>query len=156
MKIKFRWGIKTFSGYGDDMVYENCLNGKLCIGRDYTYPKITEKNHAIGSAAKNLTNVYKGVSPTYAQDLAIYRSRYTALKVPRNPQKRKLFAGKYTLFVKMMYNWAESDPEHVDLGSITIADIVALDANVRTICRAVEAGFLPMIPVYLDLTAGIQ
>ncbi len=156
MKIKFRWGIKTFSGFADDMVYENCLNSKICIGRDYTYPTITVNNHQVGSIGKNLTTVYKGVSLGYAQDLAKYRVRLKQLGIPRNPLERKQVAGKLPLLFKMMYNWYDTDPEHINLSAVTIADIVALDAEVRTIKRAVEAGYLPMIPVYQDLTAGIQ
>lgn len=156
MKIKFRWGIKTFSGYGDDMVYESCLNSKVCIGRDYTYPKITENNHQVGAVGKNLGIVFNNVNPAYAQDLKTYRERYRQLGIPRNPFKRKPVAGPYSLFIKMMYNWLDSDPEHVNLTAVTIADIVALDADVCTIKRAIDAGFLPMVPVYDDLTAAIQ
>jgi len=86
----------------------------------------------------------------------MYRHRYKLLGVPRNPLARHPVAGPFALFVKMMYAWQASDPTHIDLATVTIADIVALDAEVRTIARAVTAGFLPIIPLYADLTADIQ
>jgi hypothetical protein len=156
MKIAFRWGIKTFSGYGDDMVYESCLNDKFCLGRDYTYPEITANNHKVGNIAKNLRFVYKGAATGYVSDLKKYSVRYAKAQQYRNPSKRHHRATAFAIFNKMMYAWYASDPTHVDLTTVTIADIVALDADVRSVARAVEAMFLPLIPDSSDLVNNIQ
>jgi hypothetical protein len=157
MKINFRGGVKTFSGYWDDYVYTSCLNRKICIGRDYTYPKLTDNNHAMGKILRNLASVYTKVSPAYMQDLKTYRKRYKEqFGYSRNPFNRTPVPNSMALFVGMMYAWQESDPEHVDLATVTIADIVAMDADVRTIARAIEADYLRKVTVYTDLTSDIQ
>lgn len=157
MKITFRWGIKTFSGYGDDMVYQSFDNDTFCVGRDYTYPKITENNHTLGKIGINLANVYNHVSQAYMQDLKIYQDRYKRqFGNTRNPFKRGPMPNSMALFTKMMFAWYDSDPEHVDLATVAISDIIAADADVRTIARAIEAGFLKKTTLYLDLTSDIQ
>jgi hypothetical protein len=62
----------------------------------------------------------------------------------------------YNFFMKLMYAWQESDPEHVDLSTVTIADIVAMDADVRTVARAIGAMYLRRVRPYADLTSDIQ
>lgn len=157
MKINFRGGVKTFSGYWDEYVYQSCLNRSTCYGRDYTYPKITEHNVSMGKATLNLSDVYNNVSPAYLQDIGIYRERYRQqFGISRNPFKRSKLPNTMAFFVQLMYGWYESDPEHVDLQTVTIADIIAADAPVRTIARAIEAKFLRKISLYLDLTSDIQ
>jgi hypothetical protein len=44
----------------------------------------------------------------------------------------------------------------VDLATVTIGDIITLDADVRTIARAVDGGFLKSLSLYSDLSADIQ
>ena len=34
MKVKFKYGIQTYSGTVDEMVYGSYRDGKLCIGRE--------------------------------------------------------------------------------------------------------------------------
>lgn len=43
MKVKIKYGIGTYSGNLDDMEYGNHRDGKLCIGREFGYPRLTEK-----------------------------------------------------------------------------------------------------------------
>ncbi len=152
MKVKFKYGIKTYSGLIDEMVYGSYRKDELCLGREFVYPTLTENNHALGSTMQNLASVYRNISPTYLQDLKKYALRNGQDNVPKD----KVIPTAFSLFLKMMYAWLESDPEHVNLSAVTLADIVALDAPVRTIKRAVDAGFLHRVEVYADLTAGIQ
>ena len=152
MKVKFKYGIQTYSGKIDEMVYGSFRNDNLCIGREFVYPTLTDNNHALGSSMKNLAGIFHHISPTYAADLKKYATR----NGQENVAKDKLIPTCFSLFIKMLYAWQKSDPEHVDLTTVTIADIGSLDADVSTIKRAVEAGFLPHISVYTDLTAGIQ
>jgi len=151
MKVTFKYGIKTFSGTIDEMVYGSFRDDNLCIGREYVYPKITDNNHEKGESVKNLALVYHEASPDYIQDLKTYATRYG-----KTLPKDKLLPTAFALFIKMMYAWQASDPTHVDLKAVTIADIVALDADVRTIARAVDAEFLPYVSVSDDLINEIQ
>jgi hypothetical protein len=152
MKVNFKFGIKTYSGLIDDMVYGSYRKDELCICREFVYPTLTENNHQIGASMSNLASVYHNVSPTYLANLKTYALR----NGQENVAKDKVIPTCFSIFVKMMFAWFKSDPEHVDLTTVTIPDIIALDADVQTISSAVTAGFLPHIAVSDDLTAGIQ
>jgi hypothetical protein len=152
MKVKFKFGIKTYSGTVNDMTYGSYRNDNLCIGREYVYPKITENNTQKGLIVKNLSKQYHLLNPDYLADLKTYAERNGRENVP----KTKLIPTAFALFLKMMYAWYESDPEHIDLTAVTLEDAVSADADVRTIARAVEAEFLPYVSVSDDLTAGIM
>jgi len=151
MKVKFKYGIKTYSGTVNDMTYGSFRKGNVCIGRNYVYPKLTENNIQKGKIVRNLALVYHDASEFYIDDLKTYAERNGSQNTPKD----KLIPTAFALFLKMMYNWYESDPEHIDLTTVTVADIVAMEAEVETIAGAVEAGFLPYISIYEDLTAEI-
>jgi hypothetical protein len=152
MKVKFKFGIKTYSGTIDEMTYGSFRHDNLCIGREYVYPTLTEDNHLKGSIVKNLASVFHNSAPAYVTDLKTYCLRNGQENVPKD----KLIPTCFSMFIKMMFAWQASDPEHVDLTTVTVADIVSLDADVKTIARAVAAEFLPYISVYDDLTHPIQ
>jgi hypothetical protein len=156
MKMYFKYGYSAFSGMLDQLVCQAWYHGNLCLGRKFTYPNLTENNTHIGLVGKNLTTVYQNVSPTYLQDLKTYCLRNKRENMPRNVDLYRPMPGSLAVFVQMMSHWYDSDPEHVDLTTVTIPDIIALDADVQTISSAVTAGFLRHIRVSDDLTAGIQ
>jgi hypothetical protein len=151
MKVIFKHSIKTFSGEVDDMVYNSCRHDELCIGRDFTYPTLTANNHKIGAVGTNLAIVYRNATAAYKADFKAYAD----LNGVRPALRKKWLPTGYALFVKMMYAWYDSDPTHVDLSTVTIADISALDADVRSVARAVEAGFLPLLKGSTTLVANI-
>jgi len=152
MKVLFKKNIRCYSGLNDELVYQAFRKGRVCIGRDYVYPKLTENNHMKGKIVRNLASVYHDASEFYIDDLKTYAERNGRENTPKN----KLIPTAFALFLKMMYAWYESDPEHIDLTTVTVADIVAMEAPVKTIAGAVEAEFLPYIRVSADLTAEIQ
>jgi hypothetical protein len=151
MKVTFKYGIRTYSGLADGMVYGSYRDDNLCIGRVYVYPTLTENNHTKGKILTNLASVYGAAAETYIADLKLYATRNGQENVP----KTQCVPTSFSLFLKMMYGWYDSDPTHVDLETVTVADIVSGDAEVRTIARAVEAGFLPGISVWEDLNHNI-
>ncbi|MDD4223400.1 MAG: hypothetical protein PHD87_02305, partial [Candidatus Cloacimonetes bacterium] len=65
MKVKFKYGIATYSGTIDEMVYGSYRDDKLCIGREYVYPRLTEYNAAIGGAGANLAILWASGSAEY-------------------------------------------------------------------------------------------
>lgn len=151
MKVKFKYGIKCYTGTVDGMTYGAYKKGNLCIGRTYVYPTLTENNHNKGKIATNLAGVYNAAAETYIADLKLYALRNGQENVPKD----RCVPTSFSLFMKMMYGWYDSDPTHVDLETVTVADIVSGDADVRNISRAVEAGFLPAISVWEDLNHNI-
>ena len=152
MKVIFKYGIKTYSGTIDQMVYGSYRHDNLCIGREYVYPTLNDNNHEKGAIVKNLASVYNAADSGYITDLKTYCTRNGQDNVPKD----QIIPTAFSMFLKMMYAWYESDPEHVDLTTVTIGDIVTLDADVRTLARAVGAEFLPNITTYDDLTNDIQ
>ena len=152
MKVKFRFGIRTYSGTVDEMTYENCKQGRLCLGREYVVPKYTGQNQLLGAIMKNLASVYHSTSVEYNADLKTYvtRARSYYMRTP------KIQATAFSIFIQMLFAWYDTDPEHIDLSTVTVDDIVTKDADVRTLKRAIEAGFIKLIPVYDDLTSDIE
>jgi len=152
MKVRFKFGIKTFSGTADEMTYGSYAKNTLCLGRQYVTPDYTANNQHVGAIGKNLASVFKAAAAEYVADLKTYATR----NGKENFHYGELAVTAYPLFVKMMFAWAKTDPTHIDLTAITVADIVTRDADVRTVKRAVDAGYLPHISDYADLTSDIQ
>jgi hypothetical protein len=151
MKVIFKYGISTYSGTLDSMVYGSYRDGKLCIGREYVYPTLTVYNEQLGNVAKNLSTLYAAVSPEYKADLKTYAQRNGTENVP----KTQLPPTAYALYVKMMYAWQASDSEHVDLGTITDLDVDTLGLGiVDTVKNCIDNDLLPAVSNYDDLTAA--
>ncbi len=152
MKVTFNYGFRTYSGKLDNMVYGSYRHGNLCLGRKFVYPVLTANNHEKGSIIKNLATVFHAASVGYIADLKTYCQR----NGKENVAPDALIPSAFSMFLKLMWAWYESDPTHVDLEVVQISDIIALDADVRTLARAVNAGFLPYISTSADLTNDIQ
>ncbi|PKN78108.1 MAG: hypothetical protein CVU48_09430 [Candidatus Cloacimonetes bacterium HGW-Cloacimonetes-1] len=138
MKVKFNFGIKTYSGTVDEMVYGAYRKGNICIGRKYVTPALTEQNTAIGSIMKNLSAVYKEADPDYKGNL----KTYSVLNSQQNVPKNMLAPTAYAIFVKMMFAWQKTSPETIDLAVVTVEDIVSQPAPVINVYGAIEAGYL--------------
>jgi len=147
MKVKFKYGIRTYSGTLDEMTYGSYRKHTVCLGRRYVVPTETEQNITMGEILKNLGSVYRDTSGEYQDDLKLYSSRNARQNVKYN----QLPPTPYSIFVKMMFAWQESDPEHVDLATITVGDIVLADAPVISIASAVEADLLKRVTNYSEL-----
>jgi len=152
MKVKFNYGIRTYSGTIDEMTFESCNKGKLCLGHKHVKQALTENNTHMGAIGKNLVAVYKAAATEYKADLKTYDTRRKA-ETGKNPN---LQTNAFGFFVKLMFAWAKTDPTHIDLTAITVSDIVTRDADVRTVKRAVTAAYLPSISNYADLNSDIQ
>ena len=150
MKVKFKYGIQTYSGTIDEMVYGSYRDGKLCIGREYVYPRLTANNETLGAIGSNLAALWATVSSGYKDDLKTYSQRNGTENVP----KTQLPPTSYALFIKMMHAWAKSDPEHIDLASINREDVTELGTYVTTVKNAIGNGYLDSISAYDDLTGA--
>jgi hypothetical protein len=155
LKCKFTPSINYWSGKNDDFVYAPAPNRQYGIVKNYKYPTLTANNHLKGTQMKNLAVVWADVSVEYHADFVTYAHRYVVGydSVGEMPYPAH---SCFAWWVFMMFAWQKSDPTHVDLATLTLADIVALDAEVRTLSRAIEALFLPMVDVYDDLTSDID
>ena len=147
MKVKFKYGIRTYSGTIDEMVYGSYRKHRLCIGRQYVYPRLTANNERLGNIAGNLRLLWDEFSAGWKNDLATYALRNGSENVP----KTKLIPSRYALYVKIMYAWAADDPTHVDLTSLNAEDLASLGTPIATVKDAIESGYLAPVKIFSDL-----
>lgn len=156
MKVGFENGVATYSGKYLEIVYQNWFDNRLCYARKYTYPTLSSQNQEIREIGQNLNKVYTEANAAYIADFKAYAEKNSR----ENRSKTKKFLHKMpsskSLFVQCMWAWYHSDPEHVNLKTVTIADIVTLDSDVRTVKRCVEAGWLKKVTQYETYNHDIQ
>jgi len=151
MKFVFEWPVRTLSGTRDKTTYMNFWD-YICIGRTWVMPATTPQQGTLTVISQNLRLVWKDANPLYKADFKTYAQKFRTEKLspyvfpPRS----------YSIFIDLMYAWRDSDPEHIDLASVTIEDIVTLDANVRAVSKAVDAGFLAPVSDYNLLANDIE
>jgi hypothetical protein len=155
LKVHFTNLVNYMAGRSDNTVLYGAFNRQFSISRAYTYPTLTADNHIKGSIMKNLASVWHNSAPAYVTDLKTYTTRYFTENLS-DPGFVSPPRSAFAFFIKMMFAWMASDPEHVDLTTVTVADVVSMDADVKTITRAVSAEFLPAIETSDDLTHPIQ
>ena len=91
------------------------INNRVYVRR-YSYPRITEHNHRLGSISKN--NFMLQPSTGYIEDMKSYLYRHRALRYGANKQIRSWSI----LFTKLMRDMAKADPS-IDLLSLTREEI---------------------------------
>ncbi|MDP2173041.1 MAG: hypothetical protein Q8M98_01440 [Candidatus Cloacimonadaceae bacterium] len=147
MKVKFKYGISTYSGTLDDMTYGSYRNGMVCIGRKRVIPRLTDNNVNMGKIAKNLATIYREVSDLYKDDLKVYAQRNGKQNTPKN----QLPPTAYAIFLKMMHAWSKSEDPQLDLSALTIEDIETGGDKIATLADAIDNGLLARVSVYNDL-----
>jgi hypothetical protein len=151
MKLVFNWPVRTLSGTRDKTTYMNFWDF-ICIARMWVMPAATPQQATFKDIAQNLASVWHNADALYLDDFKKYARRYKTDRLTQYDFPPRA----YGLFIDMMYAWYKSDPLHIDLTTVTVADIVTMDADVRTVGRAVGAEFLPSITLYSDLTHDID
>ncbi|PKN75021.1 MAG: hypothetical protein CVU49_06135 [Candidatus Cloacimonetes bacterium HGW-Cloacimonetes-2] len=139
MKVTLKYNLSSYSGTLNDMTYGSYKDGAVCIGRKWVQPATTPQQGELGKIAINLSDIYSEASAEWKADLKIYARKYGMEITPKN----QLGPSGYALYVKMMYAWAASDPEHVTLDSLSLTDIQTLEAPVLSIADAVAEELLP-------------
>ena len=150
MKVKFKYGIGTYSGTLDELTFGSYFKNRVCIARKYVVPRLTDQNSLIGSKMKNLAVIYGNVSANYKIELKQYASLHSVLT-----PKGKIPATSYALWVKMMFQFAKADPEHIDLTSLTYTDLQTVGDDIISIASAVNSGFMDNVPGVETLTANM-
>ena len=141
MKTTFKYGIAAYSGTIDEITFGSYKNGSVCIARKYVKPRLTENNTLMGEIAKNVADIYAQCSEDYKSDLRTYAYMYGKEKSPRNT----LAPNAYSIYIKMLFAFAEAYEASVSLDSITINDIQSLFPDVTSVALAVENGYLPRL-----------
>ena len=150
MKVKLKYGIRTYSGTLDELTFGSYFQDRVCIARKYVVPRLTDQNSLMGNKMKNLAVIYEDVSDSYKQELKQY-ALLNAVNVP----KRKLLPNAYALWVKMMFKFAKADPEHIDLTTLTYSDLQTMGDDILSIASAVVNGYMANVPGAETLTANM-
>lgn len=140
MKVKFKFGIQTYSGTIDEMTFGSYRKGLLCIGRKYVVPRLTENNTAKGTIMKNLATVWADVSSGYKDEMKTYALR-NAVNIPKN----MLPPTSFSIWLKMMFLFSELDSGHIDLSTVTYTDIQTVGEDILSIAVAVENDYLAAV-----------
>ncbi|MDZ4121921.1 MAG: hypothetical protein U1C33_05840 [Candidatus Cloacimonadaceae bacterium] len=151
MKVKFKYGIRTYSGTVDEMTYGSYRKDNICIGRKYVKPDLTENNLKMKDIMGNLGYIYREASEGYRNDLKAYAVRNGRENIP----KTQLVPSAYALFNKMMFAWAKESEGLINLADVTIEDIQATEAPVWKVVDAIEAGYLLPVNIYGDFDSEI-
>lgn len=153
-KVWYKFGIGAISGTLADGVHMPAKSLLVGYMRRWVMPTLTTNNALLGSISKNLASIWGNASADYRTDFGLYADRYAVQY--DGEQQFNVNYSPYAWFVQMMYAWRDSDPLHIDLTTVTVADIVLMDADVRTVERAIDAGYIRTIDTYDDLTNDIQ
>jgi len=140
MKVKFKYGIQTYSGTVDEMVFGSYRKGTLCIGRKYVMPRLTENNTQKGTIMKNLASVWADVSSGYKDEMKTYALR-NAVNIPKN----MLPPTSFSIWLKMMFLFSELDSGHIDLSTVTYTDLQTVGEDILSIAVAVENDYLASV-----------
>jgi len=141
MKVKFNYGIRTYSGTIDEMTYGSYRHNSVCIGRKHVIPRLTEHNTQMGSTMKNLATVYADVSSGYKDELKLYAAK-NAANVPAGT----LPPTGYAIWVRMMFLFSKLGSGHIDLATLAYSDLATVGEDILSIATAVENGYLASVP----------
>lgn len=162
MKVKHTVNVRFISGKEDhNQVFARSDSQDYSISRQYVYPKITENNNNMGTSMKNLSDLFHDVSHAFLQDGQTYAERYYK-KTRKNAFMKTPSKSAFNYFLKAMFAWQTSDPEHVDLKTLCLGDIIATwtgqigQKPIMSWTALIDLGFLPRVSVYADLTSSIN
>lgn len=151
MKVSFNNGVSSYSGKYGEVVYSSWYNNRLCIGRQYVYPSLGEPHQLMSEISKHLNDLYKEADPLYIQDLKTYAEKNARQNLPKSSKHLRQMPSSKSIFIKIMWAWYDSDPMHIDLKTISLADIISLESPARSVSKAVDAGYLKTVTNYTQL-----
>lgn len=155
MKVGFENGVAYYSGKYDEVVYQGWFKGKLCFVRKYAYPELVKVHEDMKAIGQNLSLLYDTADALYITDLKAYAKKNSMQN--RSPIKKLMhkMPSSKALFVRCMWEWFKSDPIHVDLKTVTLADIMTLESPVQTVAKCVNAKYLDRVSGYESYTHPI-
>lgn len=145
MKVTFKGAIGSYSGYYDQMVFSPTPNKLGSIARRWVKPAVTPQQSVLKTISANLKVIWDAADAAYKQDLKDYASKLN-VEIASSHDVYTAYTNGYAEFVRMMYAWRDSDVEHVFLETLTLADIVSMEAPVITVIDAITEGFLANVP----------
>ncbi len=156
MKVAFDNGVSTYSGKYLEVVYQSWYDDRLCYARKNFYPTLGQQHQHMAEISQNLNKVYLAASPLYVQDFKAYAKENERQNLPKAKEKLHKMPSAKSLFISCMWQWHDSDPTHVDLTTVSIDDIVAMESPLMSVKSCVDAGFLKRVKNYLSYNHTIR
>lgn len=153
MKVKFRFGIKSYSGTLDELNYANYEDRSVVIGRMIpTNRELTAQNIDIKGKSNRISNLYLGVSEGFKTDMTAYAKKMYNLK----PYRKQIAGNRYTIFMKMIWAASQAESNPLDIDSLSLDDLaIGTYTTIESVKTAIDNGFLPKVDGYEDFTSGI-
>jgi len=97
MRITFAKNIKTMSGKckNGNMVFMSMKNDTICIGRNFTYPLITQHHKSTGSKLKAAASLWKLLPNPFKEDLEKYAKAFNLIHL----HEKKLKVSPFNVFI---------------------------------------------------------
>jgi len=156
MKVEFENGVSSYSGKYKEVVYQAWFDGQLCYARRNFYPTLGTVHEELKQVAVNLNNLYLAATEAYRQDLSTYARKNATENRPRVKKFLHKMPSAKSIFIKCMWEWHKKDPQHVDLKTVTITDMVTLGSPVCKVSTCVSNGFMKKVSDYEALDSNIQ
>jgi hypothetical protein len=145
MKVTFKGAIGSYSGYYDQMVFSPTPNKLGSIARRWVKPAVTPQQSVLKTISANLKVIWTAADAAYKQDLKDYATKIN-VEMSSSHELYTAYTNGYAEFVRMMYAWRDIDVEHVFLETVSVADIVSIEAPVVSVIEAITAGLLVNVP----------
>ena len=153
MKVKFQYGIGSFSGTRDNGVFYMSKDQTFSIQRKWVLPKPTAQNTIIGECAKNLGILWQTCDALYKADWKTYAQLYYS----QNPAQGIYDPNRsaYAWWTKAMWSWAKDQDPDIDLSSITFEDLETLGSHISSVSAAANNQHIPNVVGVDDLDATL-
>lgn len=145
MKVKFKYGIGSYSGTLDMATFYETKRGGASFMRKWVKPRETVQNVRLASVSKSIANIWSQTSQGYKDQMFTYCNLYEATGPDAaNPFHVKITS--YAMFTRMMYKFEEMKGGSVNLVSITFQDIESLFTELTNVYTACLEGYLVNVP----------
>jgi hypothetical protein len=137
MKVYLKKNITAYSGKDgeEDVVYSSHNQGNVCIARNYTKPTQTPQHLIFKANADAIRSIWSQATALFKDDLKIYA------KLLNENYPDKIKATCYSIFIKIIYAYAES--EGVDVSTLDIATIRT--SVVKSVKSAMDNNFISKV-----------
>jgi len=149
MRAQFKYGIGSFSGTIDDMVFRPVKSKSGSYVRKYASPKLSEQHLNFGKISKNLISLYYSCSPSYISDLKLYTIRY--FNQIKHSSGFDVSHSSFSVFTKILWALKRKYPDDIDLSDIDLRFIYNHDLPCLSILYSINAGLLPRVNPCQDL-----
>ncbi len=154
MKVKYRLGVKSYSGKADGLIYANFASRNVVIGKMPSVKRqATEQNILIGNRSRMIAQIYEKVSSAYKQDLELYTYKLYSLE----DYQERIAGNKYSTFCKLIWAALEDKENPLDIDDLIINGLSSENCSkIKSLQTAIINEYLPEVPGYEELTADIM